>query len=237
MRVVATFFCVLVGAIACTAPPAAPKAATDASATAATVSGVVPANAIVTLLPADGAPPMPAEPAVIDQISKQFLPSSIIVRPGQALEFRNSDDLPHNITVTRRVSGSEVFNVSTERAQKYVHTFDRLGQYDVRCDIHEGMEATVIVAPLLPDDAAVEIDESDLKIDTFRAERDTLEQDLVVLRAELSTAENSIETERVDQVTDSKAAEELQTKIQTLAAELADRNDLVRAVFLGTEGG
>ncbi len=147
MRVVATFFCVLVGAIACTAPPAAPKAATDASATAATVSGVAPAHAIVTLLPADGAPPMPAEPAVIDQISKQFLPSSIIVRPGQALEFRNSDDLPHNITVTRRVSGSEVFNVSTERAQKYVHTFDRLGQYDVRCDIHEGMEATVIVAP------------------------------------------------------------------------------------------
>lgn len=145
MRVVAAFF-VLVGAVACTAQPAMPKTATADSSTTAVVSGVVPANAIVTLLPAEGAPPMPAEPAVVDQISKQFLPSSIIIRPGQPLEFHNSDDLPHNITVTKRVSGTELFNVSTERGQKYVHTFDRLGQYDVRCDIHEGMEATVIVA-------------------------------------------------------------------------------------------
>src|SRR5207237_10625178 len=30
--------------------------------------------------------------------------------------------------------------------------------------------ATVIVAPLLPDDTDVEIDESDLKIDTYRAQ-------------------------------------------------------------------
>src|SRR6185436_18123171 len=49
-------------------------------------------------------------------------------------------------TVTRRTSGTEVFNTSTERGQTYTHTFDRLGQYDVRCDIHEGMEAIVIVA-------------------------------------------------------------------------------------------
>ena len=54
--------------------------------------------------------------------------------------------MPHNVSVTRRESGSEVFNVGTEPHQKYVHTFDRVGQFDVKCDIHEGMEATVIVA-------------------------------------------------------------------------------------------
>lgn len=89
---------------------------------------------------------MPAEPAVLDQRSKQFLPHTLLVRVGQPVEFRNSEDMPHNVSVTRRESGSEVFNVGTEPYQKYDHTFDRVGQFDVTCDIHEGMEATVIVA-------------------------------------------------------------------------------------------
>lgn len=54
--------------------------------------------------------------------------------------------MPHNVAVTRRESGSEIFNVGTEPHQKYVHTFERVGQFEVKCDIHEGMEATVIVA-------------------------------------------------------------------------------------------
>jgi plastocyanin len=124
-------------------------AATPAPAPAATsseVTGIAPKNAIVTLLPTAGEPAMPADPAVMDQISKQFLPRTLLARVGQPVEFRNSEDMPHNVTVIRRESGSEVFNVSTDRGQKYVHTFDRIGQFDVKCDIHEGMEATVIVA-------------------------------------------------------------------------------------------
>ena len=89
---------------------------------------------------------MPAERALMDQVSKQFLPHTLLARVGQPVEFRNSEDMPHNVTVLRRETGSEVFNVSTDRGQNYVHTFDRVGQFDVKCDIHEGMEATVIVA-------------------------------------------------------------------------------------------
>jgi plastocyanin len=126
------------------APPAAP--APQPAATSSEVTGIAPKHAIVTLLPATGEPAMPADPAVMDQISKQFLPHTLLVRVGQPVEFRNSEDMPHNVTVLRRESGSEVFNVSTDRGQKYVHTFDRVGQFDVKCDIHEGMEATVIAA-------------------------------------------------------------------------------------------
>jgi plastocyanin len=115
-------------------------------ATSSEVTGTVPRNAIVTLLPAGAEPPMPAEPALMDQISKQFIPNMLIARVGQPVQFHNGEDMPHNVTVTRRISGAEVFNVSTERAQTYTHTFDRVGEYDVKCDIHEGMEATVIVA-------------------------------------------------------------------------------------------
>ena len=116
------------------------------TATSSEVTGIVPTFAIVTLLPAHESVPMPGEPAVMDQISKQFLPHTLLVRVGQPVEFRNSEDMPHNVAVTRRESGSEVFNVGTEPHQKYVHTFDRVGQFDVKCDVHEGMEATVIAA-------------------------------------------------------------------------------------------
>ena len=132
--------------VSCTSPPpAAPPEAPTA--TSSEVTGTAPKNAIVTLLPAAGALPAPAEPAVLDQYAKQFVPSVLVARVGQPVEFRNSEDMPHNVAVTRRGSGADVFNVGTEPHQKYVHTFDRVGQFDVKCDIHEGMEATLIVAP------------------------------------------------------------------------------------------
>jgi len=82
----------------------------------------------------------------MDQISKQFIPGMLLVRVGQPVEFRNSEDMPHNVSVIRRESGTEVFNVGTEPHQMHAYTFDRVGQFDVRCDVHEGMEAQVIVA-------------------------------------------------------------------------------------------
>jgi plastocyanin len=152
MRIRYTAFLLLaIAAAACgnSAPTtsSAPAAAPPATVTSSEVTGTVPRNAMVTLIPASGAPPVPAEAALMDQISKQFIPNTLLVQPGQKVNFHNGEDLPHNVTVTRRTTGAEVFNVSTERGQTYTHTFDRLGQYDVKCDIHEAMEATVIVAP------------------------------------------------------------------------------------------
>jgi plastocyanin len=126
--------------------PVAPPAP-QAAPTASEIAGIAPKNAIVTLLPASGPPPMPDQPAVMDQLSRQFIPSVLIARPGQPVEFRNSEDTPHNVSVTRRGSGTEVFNVGTEPHARHVHAFDRVGQFDVLCDIHEGMSAIVIVAP------------------------------------------------------------------------------------------
>jgi len=123
-------------------PPAAPAPFVP---TTAEVSGVASRHAIVTL-PTGGVDAPPLEPAVMDQRAKQFLPAVLIAHVGQPVEFRNSEDMPHNVAVTRRESGSEIFNVGTEPHQKYVHTFERVGQFEVKCDIHEGMEATVIVA-------------------------------------------------------------------------------------------
>jgi plastocyanin len=127
-------------------PQASTASTPPAPPTTSEVTGTVPRNAIVSLLPAEPAP-MPDGPAVMDQYAKQFVPNVLYVRVGQPVEFRNSEDMPHNVTVVRRGSGAEVFNVGTEPQQKHVHTFDRVGQFDVTCDIHPGMQATLIAAP------------------------------------------------------------------------------------------
>src|SRR5829696_5220728 len=107
------------------AAPSQSSAAPEAApATNSEVTGIAPKNAIVTLIPATGETAMPAEPAVLDQISKQFLPHTLLARVGQPVEFRNSEDMPHNVSVLRRETGSEVFSVGTDPHQKYVHTFD-----------------------------------------------------------------------------------------------------------------
>jgi len=131
---------------ACNSSPASTAITNTPPATSSEVTGIAPRNAIVTLLPASGSAPMPEQPAVMDQIAKQFVPPVLIVRVGQPVEFRNSEDMPHNVSVARRGTGAEILNVSTEPHQKQVFTFDRVGQFDVLCDMHEGMSAIVIAA-------------------------------------------------------------------------------------------
>jgi plastocyanin len=140
---------ILVATAACSAPDSQPAraAAEPTSAGPGVVAGTAPSGAIIALMPAAGDAPMPEGPAVMDQYSKTFVPNLLYVRVGQPVEFRNSEDMPHNVSVTRRGSGTEIFSVSTEPQQKYVHTFDRTGQFDVTCDIHPGMQALVVAAP------------------------------------------------------------------------------------------
>lgn len=127
-------------------PPSAPPAAAASLAETATaeVTGTAPRGAIVSLQPAAGEAPMPEGPAVMDQYAKQFVPNMLYVRVGQAVEFRNTEDMGHNVTVNRRDTGAGLFSVETDPQQKHSHTFDRVGQYDVTCSLHPGMQATVV---------------------------------------------------------------------------------------------
>jgi chromosome segregation protein len=58
------------------------------------------------------------------------------------------------------------------------------------------------------------------KLETLKQDKETFEQELFSLKSELQIAENSIEVDRIDQVTDTKLAEEFQIKIQALSDEL-----------------
>src|SRR5688500_20378936 len=90
----------IVTAAACLAAACGSSATESASvaaapATTSGLNGTVPRNAIVTLLPAEPVP-MREGPAVVDQYAKQSVPNVLYVRDGQPVEFRHSEDLPHD---------------------------------------------------------------------------------------------------------------------------------------------
>ena len=136
---------------ACSQPeqPAAtsPQAGSAPAATSAVVSGKAPRGAIVMLTTASGTHELPPGPVVMDQISKTFVPEVLVARVGQPVEFRNSEEMEHNVIVVKSRTGRGVFNEAPSPFEKYVHTFQEVGVYSVSCDIHPGMKATVVVTP------------------------------------------------------------------------------------------
>ena len=70
-------------------------------------------------------------------------------------------------SATFTVAGENAYGIL--KAERGKHRLVRLSPFDQAHRRHTAF-STVIVAPLLPDDAAVEIDDGDLKIDTYRAQ-------------------------------------------------------------------
>jgi hypothetical protein len=89
--------------------------------------------------------PPPEGKAYVDQQGQMFIPGEVLARTGQQVEFRSSEDVLHNVRVIRS-DKTPIFNVATPPFGAYTHTFDEPGVYDVTCDIHTAMKATLFVA-------------------------------------------------------------------------------------------
>ncbi|MFI5179596.1 MAG: plastocyanin/azurin family copper-binding protein [Vicinamibacterales bacterium] len=128
------------------APAAAPQqAGTDAL--TGTVVGKTPAgtSAIVVLEPkGERSFPPQTETPVMDQIGATFSPELLLVRTGQPVDFRNSDDTLHNVHVSNSDTKEPSFNVAIPTGQKYTYTFAKDGFYHVGCDIHPAMAADLL---------------------------------------------------------------------------------------------
>jgi plastocyanin len=133
---------------ASTAPPASPPAA--ASDGPGRVEGRVAATGgamIVTLEPRGEREFAPqADKPVMDQVGQAFGPDLLLVRTGQPVEFRNSDDTLHNVHVNHDETREPAFNVAIPTGGTYTYSFKRDGFYRVGCDIHPAMSATVFSA-------------------------------------------------------------------------------------------
>jgi plastocyanin len=107
--------------------------------------GLAPPSALVVFEPQGAAElPIKTEPAIMDQAGYEFLPGFLLAQAGQTVQFRNSEDVLHNVRVTEISSQKPVFNVATVAFGKYEHKFDP-GYYNVTCDIHTTMRASVLV--------------------------------------------------------------------------------------------
>jgi plastocyanin len=131
-----------------TSPPSpAPEDAAVASISRTLVVGRGPGGSYVALEPQNGQEfPPPAKPTFIDQSSQMFTPGEMIARTHQPVQFRSSEDVLHNIRVIRSDDKKPIFNVATPPWGSYSHTFDEPGIYDVSCDIHAAMRATILVS-------------------------------------------------------------------------------------------
>jgi plastocyanin len=132
-----------------TLPPAAAPAP---SATKGVVTGRVPTGgagqtSIVVLQPKAPVDTPQVLPPVMDQVALTFIPGVLIVRTGQPVEFRNSDDVLHNVRVNEDATKAGTFNVAIPMGEDYRFTFENEGFYNVGCDIHPAMSATIYASP------------------------------------------------------------------------------------------
>jgi peptide chain release factor 2 len=135
-------------------------------------------------------------------------------------------------SATFTVQGENAYGIL--KAERGKHRLVRLSPFDQAHRRHTAF-ATVIAAPLLPDDTDVEIDESDLKIDTYRAQgaggQHVNKTDSAVRITHLPTGiVVAIQNER------SQSANK-QTAMRVLRARLVERAEEEREALLAKERG
>ena len=113
------------------------------------VAGRAPAaignfSSIVALEPIGAAAPAQPTVPVMDQVQQTFIPGLLVVQTGQPVEFRNNDDVLHNVKVREDATRESAFNVAIPTGEKFIYAFSRDGFYDVGCDIHPGMSAQIM---------------------------------------------------------------------------------------------
>jgi plastocyanin len=146
---------------ACSTPPEpaaestasnTPPAASTPSASQGVVGGRVPIGgagqtSIVVLQPKAPVDSPQVLPPVMDQVALTFIPGLLLVRTGHPVEFRNSDDVLHNVRVNEDATKAGTFNVAIPMGEDYRFTFEKEGFYNVGCDIHPAMSATIYASP------------------------------------------------------------------------------------------
>jgi len=81
---------------------------------------------------------------VVDQVGKVFSKTSLSVKVGDRIVFKNGDDVTHNITVEDE-EGNDDDKGMQKPGEDITQKFDKAGSYVVRCQIHPRMKMQVKV--------------------------------------------------------------------------------------------
>ena len=106
-------------------------------------SGMVAGPVLVYVVGFDEAPP--ANPVVVKQVGKRFLPDLVAITAGGTVSFPNGDPFLHNVFSP---TSERMFDLgSYKQGDARSRTFPRRGVVDVYCNIHPEMSATLVVLP------------------------------------------------------------------------------------------
>jgi len=102
-------------------------------------------GAVVYALPLDaqGAPVPIEQPAVIDQVDKEFVPNLTVVQVGTRVQFPNRDQIRHHVYSFSEAKSFEIPLYEGIPAEPIV--FDKPGPVVLGCNIHDWMRAYVFV--------------------------------------------------------------------------------------------
>jgi len=113
-----------------------------------TPAGVPLADAAVLVEPLAGVPARPrghapAAHAAIEQRGREFIPWMTVVQTGTSIDFPNNDTVRHHVYSFSEPKRFEIKLYAGKPGQPIV--FDKPGQIDIGCNIHDWMEAHVLV--------------------------------------------------------------------------------------------
>ena len=104
-----------------------------------------PRDVVVFVEGVKGALPAPARHPQLVQKDERFIPHVLPVQLGSTVDFPNEDDFYHNVFSV--VSGDR-FDLGRYAKGKSAHqTMSKTGVVVVRCEIHSGMKAYILVVP------------------------------------------------------------------------------------------
>lgn len=134
---------VLLGLTALTTAAAAPA---ELTLSVKGTKGEPVADAVVSLIPLDGASvPPPAEGGEIAQESQEFAPYVTVVQAGSRVLFPNKDTVQHHVYSLSKAKKFELPLYNPNQKESFV--FDVSGLVTLGCNIHDWMVAYLMVVP------------------------------------------------------------------------------------------
>ncbi len=129
----------------------APETGSSGTATLKVRIDAVDSTPVLVFLDGPGVPraaaPAPAPAARITSVGAAFEPAFQVAALGAEIEIGNRDPIPHN-THLFGDNGRTLFNVATPSAGSRARKpMTRAGIFEVRCDLHSWMRASVFVPP------------------------------------------------------------------------------------------
>ncbi|WP_372521716.1 methylamine utilization protein [Sulfuricaulis sp.] len=115
----------------------------DIEATATTVAGQPLADVAVVLEPVAGYPRGPMPTVTIAQRDRELIPYMTVVQVGTAIEFPNQDPFKHHLYSFSPPKNFEI-KLYAGKPEKPI-VFDKPGEVALGCNIHDWMEAYVLV--------------------------------------------------------------------------------------------